>query len=78
MRMSEMSAVAVREAERLGHAELDPEHLVLAILHPEGESAARRALEACGLTYERLRGEIEKPPTTSSAAGRPFRAAVGS
>ncbi len=43
--------------------ELDPEHLVLAILHPEAEpSRARRALRACGVTYESFRRELEELP----------------
>lgn len=59
MNSRELSGRAVQEAQRLGHAELGPEHLVLAMLDPQSDSAAGRALRACGVTYEAFLQEIE-------------------
>jgi ATP-dependent Clp protease ATP-binding subunit ClpA len=72
MKLSELSGRAVQEAERLAHSELDPEHLVLSMLHPEVESTAGRALQACGLTFELFLREIEHlPPKYLDRKGTP-------
>ena len=72
MKLSELSGRAAEEAERLGHPELDPEHLVLAMLHPEADSTAGRALRACGLTYEAFLREVEDlPPKYLERKGTP-------
>jgi hypothetical protein len=69
--MREMNALAVREAVELGHVELDPQHQVLAMLHPEATpSRAGQALRACGLTHESFRREVEQLPPGYLARGR--------
>lgn len=50
-------ALAEDEAQRLGHAHVGTEHLLLGIL-AEGESSAARALAASGATLEGCRDKI--------------------
>ena len=65
MTSRQLNSLAVREAIELGHSELDPEHFVLAILHPEADpSRAREALSACGLTYASFRHQLEELPAS--------------
>jgi ATP-dependent Clp protease ATP-binding subunit ClpA len=49
--------LAQREAERLHHHYVDPEHLLLGLLL-EGDKLAARVLRAHGLDLETLRGEV--------------------
>jgi ATP-dependent Clp protease ATP-binding subunit ClpA len=51
MKSCEVSARAVQEAERLGHTELDPEHLVLAMLHPKADELLLREIEHLSPKY---------------------------
>jgi len=52
-------AFAVHEAESMGHASVDSEHLVLGLLRVE-ESTAARYLSARGLDLFQLREEVER------------------
>jgi hypothetical protein len=53
---------AGREAEELGHGWIGLDHFVLALLRPGDESAAARALRACGLTHPAYAAEVGRLP----------------
>jgi len=53
-----VNIIAPEEARRLGHNEIHPEHLLLAILR-EGEGTGIQALKELGLNINQIRQEIE-------------------
>src|SRR5258708_10160904 len=75
-RLTEKAQEALRaaqsEATRLGHQQLDVEHLLLALLDQEG-GLARSVLDKTGvdadLVRQRLETELARLPKVSSASG---------
>jgi ATP-dependent Clp protease ATP-binding subunit ClpC len=55
----EVVVLAMEEAQRLGHASVDTEHLLVGLLRQE-TGAAATALERAGVTAEAVRSEIER------------------
>lgn len=64
--------LAGEEAALLGAAAIGTEHLLLGLVH-EGEGAGAKALEALGLSLEKLRASVEEivGPAGSSTTGSP-------
>jgi len=58
-RAGELPALALEEAERLGHRYLGTEHLLLALLRQEGTPAAN-LLRAHGVELEATRAEVDR------------------
>lgn len=54
-RLDEIFRIASAEAEALNHSWIGPDHLLLALLHPDCPGAAREALESFGLSLEDAR-----------------------
>jgi ATP-dependent Clp protease ATP-binding subunit ClpB len=50
---------AIATAERYGHSEITPEHLLLAILHQK-DGVARRLFEEMRVDFEKMRQRIEQ------------------
>jgi len=61
---------AHREAEQLGHYQVDPPHLLLALLYRDSAQTADR-LEAAGLSIYAIRQYLTAPESAPKAARRP-------
>ena len=59
--------LAHEEAGALGHGHIGTEHLLLGMIG-EGEGVAARALEACGVTPEAARREVEEMAAPAATA----------
>lgn len=64
-----LNALAVEAAVALGHHWVGSEHFVLAILHPDAESSAKKSLQALGIDYTTFAERLTSLP--SSYAERP-------
>ena len=51
--------LAHREALRMGHPMVEPEHILLGLIH-EGGGTACQAMNALGLDLERIKAQIEE------------------
>lgn len=60
--IGDQRARSTEVASALGHHWVGVEHLVLALLHPDGDSVARQALLACGVSYEALFSRVSELP----------------
>ena len=58
--MSGVEGAACKEAERLGHDFVGPEHGVLAVLHGDPADLARLSLEDVGITADSVEGLLER------------------
>lgn len=68
--------MAQEECRRLGHHQIDPEHLLLALLM-QPAATGTRLLTACGVDVGALRDEVERatepgPPSTERGGHIPF------
>jgi len=61
---------AHREAEQMGHYQVDPAHLLLALLYRDSAQTANR-LEAAGLSIYAIRQYLTAPESAPKAARRP-------
>lgn len=57
---NEVACLTNVAAAELGDSEIGSEHLLLAMLHPESDSAASEALRASGLTYRAVLEDVSK------------------
>ncbi|MGH2920363.1 MAG: Clp protease N-terminal domain-containing protein [Solirubrobacteraceae bacterium] len=76
--MRSLNRLANEAAGRLSHPSVEAEHYVLAMLHPDADGKATRALRACGLAYDdladvvaaRLRSQFEAEGVEAPPLGR--------
>jgi ATP-dependent Clp protease ATP-binding subunit ClpA len=60
------TSAALSEAERLGDSFAGAEHLLLALVAPEQQTIAARALRECGVEYDALRALFDVKPARKS------------
>ncbi len=53
-----LAAAAEREAVRIGHGFVSPEHVLLALLAGDPDGVAAEALHACGITHDAHAGRV--------------------
>jgi hypothetical protein len=74
-RQHQYTARAMAEADRLGHRYVGAEHLLLALVAPEEQTLAARALRECAVDYDALRthlnGDTPARPLKSRARAYP-------
>jgi len=70
---------AAKEAERLGHKELRPEHILLGLLQ-DGHGLADAAITLLDVDPKQIRAEVEKlsPASADSDSGRPHMGQLAS
>jgi len=70
-RAQKVILLAQNEAKRLNHNLIGTEHLLLGLIR-EGEGIAAKALEAMGISLEKVRAEVEKMLGKGDGSGKAF------